>query len=196
MAEIDEIPKRRRPALSRPDMNAAMEPPSHDLLRDPLAFIAAEHGGQRALCSVMEDLAGMPAFDRHLAVAILRYLKNDLVRHLMDEELDLFPLMRQRCLHEDEIDRILDRLNAEHKDEHRLAGELEAALETHLESTDRDLTPEVRACLFQYARSLRRHVALENSIILPLARARLTQDDLVTLSAAMVRRQADWSIGK
>lgn len=173
---------------SEPDLAGAMLPPARTLLRDPLAYIAAEHGGQRALCNLMENLAGAAGFDRDIASAILRYLGRDFVRHVRDEELDLFPLLRARCLPEDEIEIVLARLNAEHKDEHRLAGDVEMQLRALLDGDAPALDDVLRERLFQYARSLRRHLALENSVILPLARARLTPDDLAALSAAMRAR--------
>lgn len=187
---------RNRSAMSAPapDLAAAMLPPPPDLLRDPLAYIAAEHGGQRALCSLMEDLAGAPGFDRNIARTILRYLGQDFMRHVHDEENDLFPMLRRRCLPEDEIETVLARLNAEHKDEHRRAGDLEAQLTALIERDARVLDVSLRERLFQYARSLRRHLALENSVVLPLARARLTPDDLAALSAAMHARAAAASI--
>jgi hemerythrin-like domain-containing protein len=136
----------------------------------------------------MEDLAGAPDFDHEIARAILRYLGQDFSRHMRDEENDLFPLLRRRCLPEDEIETVLGRLNAEHKDEHRLAGGVESDLRALLDSDDPALDTATRERLFQYARSLRRHLALENSIVLPLARARLTQEDLAVLAAAMRSR--------
>jgi hemerythrin-like domain-containing protein len=175
----------RLPAPDRPDLAGAMMPPPPQLLHDPLAYIAAEHGGQRALCNLMEDLAGTPDFDREIAHSILRYLGQDFSRHMRDEENDLFPLLRSRCLPEDEIETMLGRLHAEHKDEHRLAGDLAAQLKELLDRDAPAIDATLRERLFQYARSLRRHLALENSIILPLARARLTSKDLAELSAAI-----------
>ena len=175
-------------APDRPDLVRPMIPPPISLLRDPLAYIAAEHGGQRALCNLMENVASDPGFDRDAARAILRYLGRDFSRHVHDEENDLFPLLRKRCLPEDEIEMVLARLNAEHKDEHRLAGDLESQLKELLDRDVSTLDAAFRERLFQYARALRRHLALENSVILPLARARLTPDDMVALSAAMRER--------
>lgn len=175
-------------APDRPDLASPMIPPPISLLQDPLAYIAAEHGGQRALCNLMENVAGDPGFDRDAARAILRYLGQDFSRHVRDEEIDLFPLLRKRCLPEDEIDVVLARLNAEHKDEHRLAGDVESQLKELLDRDVSTLDAAFRERLFQYARSLRNHLALENSVILPMARARLTADDMVALSASMRER--------
>ena len=188
MANAGNTFDRRAASPARPDLAGAMLPPPRDLLRDPLAYIAAEHGGQRALCSLMEDLAGTAGLDRDIAHAILRYLGQDFSRHVRDEENDLFPLLRDRCLPEDGIEAVLGRLNAEHKDEHELAGDVAAQLTDLLARGAPALDPALRDRLFQYARSLRRHLALENSIILPLARTRLTPEDLAALSESMRKR--------
>jgi hemerythrin-like domain-containing protein len=166
-----------------------MLPPAGQLLRDPLAYIAAEHGGQRALCILMENLAGSPAFQRDVATEILRYLREDLADHVRDEEGDLFPVLRQRCLEEDDIELVLGQLNAEHKDEDRLASGLVAGLDDAMRDETPIMDSRLRERLFQYARALRRHLALENGIVLPLARARLTPEDLARLSQAMMNRR-------
>lgn len=173
---------------TQPDLAAAMMPPPLSLLRNPLAYIAAEHGGQRALCNLIENFAGTPDFDHEVARAILRYLGRDFSRHVRDEESDLFPILRERCLPEDEIEIVLARLHAEHRDEKRLAGGVEHELTMLLEQKKPILDLALRERLFQYARSLRRHLALENSVVLPLARVRMTQADLAKLSTAMRNR--------
>ena len=183
------IPSNRKvTSASQPDLAAAMMPPPRSLLGNPLAYIAAEHGGQRALCNLIENLAGMPGFDREVARTILRYLGQDFSRHVRDEESDLFPILRERCLPEDEIETVLARLHAEHRDEHSRAGGVEHDLTVLLKQKRPAVDPALRERLFQYARSLRRHLALENSIVLPLARARMTQSDFVKLSTAMRNR--------
>ena len=75
-------------APAEPDLAGAMLPPPFEMLRDPLAFIAAEHNGQRALSIMMENLAGAAKVDLVLAGRVLRYLRRDLARHVHDEEGD------------------------------------------------------------------------------------------------------------
>jgi len=99
--------------------------------------------------------------------------------------------MRKRCLPEDEIGEILGMLNKEHKDEDRLAGGIADGLEGLIAGARSAIDADLRERLFKYARELRRHLAMENSIILPLARARLTAADLRALSRSMTRRYAE-----
>ena len=42
--------------------------------------------------------------------------------------------------------------------------------------------------MFDFARNERRHLALENSVVLPLARRRLSAEDLAGLSARLTAR--------
>jgi hemerythrin-like domain-containing protein len=51
------------------------------------------------------------------------------------------------------------------------------------------LSPEDRALLTRYASHSRRHLVLENAIVLPLARARLTRRDLDRMRLAMLHRR-------
>ncbi|NIR60715.1 MAG: hypothetical protein GWO02_15015, partial [Gammaproteobacteria bacterium] len=52
------------------------------------------------------------------------------------------------------------------------------------------LAADDRALLAAFANHARRHLIAENAIIMPLARARLSDDDLRTLRAEMRRRRA------
>jgi hemerythrin-like domain-containing protein len=160
-------------AVNQPPL---IEPAPPALLSDPLGFFFAEHFRQRRLCNLMEQLANAAALDRDLTSGILAFLQDDMVLHVQDEEEDLFPLMRRRCPPEDEIERVLSALTAEHAGDRHLSGLVVEGL---------------REAMVDFARNERRHLALENSIVLPLARLRLTEDDLAMLSACMTRRHGD-----
>ena len=174
-----------------------IEPASSALLSDPLDFFFAEHFRQRKLCNLIEDLALAEVLDSRLAAEVIDFLDHDMALHVQDEEQDLFPLVQQRCAPEDEIGRVISSLSAEHAEDRHLSGIVIAGLRTAL----RDAVPVaaqsgLREAMIDFARNERRHLALENSVVLPLARLRLTDADLVELSARMVaRRDAAGSAG-
>ena len=177
-------------------MSAAMksspqiEPASDALLSDPLDFFFAEHFRQRKLCNLIEELALAETLDTRLVVEVLEFLRHDMVIHVADEEEDLFPLMRRRCPPEDEIERVLSALSAEHAGDHHLAGIVTEGLQRAIaDGQPASAQPGLREAMIDFARNERRHLALENSVVLPLARLRLTTGDLAELSSHMAARR-------
>lgn len=167
-----------------------IEPASVALLSDPLDFFFAEHFRQRKLCNLIEQMALTETLDALLAAEVLGFLQHDTLLHVLDEEQDLFPLMRKRCPPEDEIERVLSALTAEHAGDRHLADMVIEGLRTAL----RDAQPVsaqvgLREAMVDLARNERRHLALENSVVLPLARLRLTPEDLAQLSAGLRQRR-------
>jgi len=177
-------------------MNAAqrrqpqIEPASPALLGDPLDFFFAEHFRQRKLCNLIEELALAEVFDTRLAVEVVAFLRHDMALHVQDEEEDLFPLVRQRCAPQDEIERVISALAAEHAGDRHLADIVIEGLQAALrEGTAVAAQAGLREAMIDFARNERRHLALENSVVLPLARLRLTAADLAELSARMMARR-------
>lgn len=167
-----------------------IEGSSTALLGDPLDFFFAEHFRQRKLCNLIEEMALADSLDPLLAKEVLVFLRDDMAMHVLDEEEDLFPLMRERCPPEDEIERVLSALSAEHAGDRHLAQLVTEGLETALrESLPVAVQPGLREAMIDFARNERRHLALENSVVLPLARRRLSVDDLARLSARLLRRR-------
>jgi len=150
---------------------------------DPLDWLAGVHAELRGVCTLLERLAGgvtVDAVKRHAAGA---FVGEALPMHLRDEEED--PLLRRRCADEDEIGRILGVLAAEHGQE----GEHAARVVAILGRTT--LTASSRRALVAFARQQRQHVAIEDGVVLPIARMRLGRRDLATLRGRMVARRAE-----
>jgi hemerythrin-like domain-containing protein len=167
-----------------------IEPASAALLSDPLDFFFAEHFRQRKLCNLIEELALADTLAWGLTAEVLDFLRHDMVLHVQDEEEDLFPLMRLRCPPEDEIERVLSALTAEHAGDRHLADLVTDGLQRSLaEGRPAAAQPGLREAMVDFARNERRHLALENSVVLPLARRRLSQEDLVRLSAGLLKRR-------
>jgi hemerythrin-like domain-containing protein len=102
------------------------------------------------------------------------------------------PLLRARAKPEDGVDQILERLTSEHSSDNDFASEIAEALET-LGQGGRPANPEMLGYMLRgFFERYRRHVHWENQLVMPLARLRLTRDDLDQLAARMNenRRQA------
>jgi hemerythrin-like domain-containing protein len=160
------------------------------LLADPLDWFFAEHYRHRQACSLMEHVAQAAVFDETAIRRLIRFIQDDLPLHLIDEDEDLFPLLRHRALAEDDIERILGLLCADHKQDRQqaklLADLLRAALQTgQAPSAD----PRAQEALSAFATHERRHLALENAIVLPIARQRLSADDLAGLGQRLGARR-------
>lgn len=68
----------------------------------------------------------------------------------------------------------------------RLADRLEEVLRA---SEDRPMTPDLVRSMGNFTQRERRHIALENAVVLPIARLRLTPRDLSGLSRRLAARR-------
>jgi len=160
---------------------------SNPLARNPLDMIASAHAEQVEMCDAMERIAdGLPdEVDRRLCAQVASCLQYDLPLHHHDEEEGLFPLLRARAKPEDGVDQILERLTSEHSSDNDFASEIAEALET-LGQGGRPANPEMLGYMLRgFFERYRRHVHWENQLVMPLARLRLTRDDLDQLAARM-----------
>lgn len=163
-----------------------IEPPPLALLNDPIDFFFAEHFRQRTVCNLLEQLAAADPLDHAMAGEVLSFLRHDLPLHVQDEEEDLFPLLRLHCLPEDEIERVLAALTAEHAADCLTAKTIVSGLQHALRGkASVAIRARLRAAMREFARNERRHLALENAVMLPLARRRLTDRDLTRLTVQM-----------
>ena len=159
-----------------------------DVLPDPLTQFAQEHLRQREVCAMLDTLAAAPQPDRAMAREALRHLSTALPGHMRDEGRILFPLLRQSSAPDDEINDTLRRLDSDHAQSTQALGAVTAAL-GRIADTGGALTGEEAAAVSGFAAHKRRHLVVENAIVLPLARVRLTAEDLEALRNAMLRRR-------
>lgn len=171
----------RRMALA----TLAASPPAEQLI-SPLDFIVAEHFRQRTLCWTIGRIAEAEERDQECVGAVLRFLREDLEPHVIDEEEDLFPLLRRRAEPEDRIEDVLGRLSREHAAARTDAAAIVAGLSRP--GTGR-FSEALRDLLNRFGANERRHLIVENAIVLPLARARLKADDLRSLGRRMAARR-------
>jgi iron-sulfur cluster repair protein YtfE (RIC family) len=164
--------------------------PPDTLLRDPLAFLTAEHGRHRLLCDTLLAADSAAAIEPADARSLVELLTYDLALHVIDEEEDLFPLLRRRGLPEDEIETVLGELSGEHADEQKIAHEIVAGLRHALA---KGWATTAVAGLHEHLRGLARverwHLAREDAVVLPIARRRLGPDDQADLGQRMAARR-------
>lgn len=167
-----------------------IEPLPPELVREPLNWLFAEHYRHRQLCQLIERVGVATVLLDDEAREILAFLRHDMPLHVIDEEDDLFPLLRRRCQPADELDAVLGALSAEHRNDLEQARALISALE---EALDGGGAPghdrETRRLFMDFALHERRHIAMENAVVLPIARLRLTAADLGALSVRLAARR-------
>lgn len=167
-----------------------IEPLPPELVHEPLNWLFAEHYRHRQLCQLIERVGAATILLRDEAREILAFLRHDMPLHVIDEEDDLFPLLRRRCQPGDELDAVLGGLAAEHRDDLELARTLISTLERALmEGRAPGHDRETRRLFLEFASHERRHIALENAVVLPIARLRLTAADLRSLSIRLAARR-------
>ena len=161
------------------------------LRRSPLDLIEHEHRIQAQLCDSLERIADdLPDnVDRRLCMEVIDSLQFEMPLHHRDEELGLFPLIEKRARPHDNIHDILARLALEHATDESFADELLESLESLSEGRKLKNPDMVGYMLRSFFESYRRHIHWENAIVLPLARARLTSEDLDELNRAMVNHR-------
>jgi hemerythrin-like domain-containing protein len=157
----------------------AIEEMPVQLINSPLNFIFAEHHRQREAASILTMLAD-GEFDVKGVKALLEFLEVDFALHIGDEELALFPMLREHCLPEDHVDRILERLEDEHREDEASVEAVAEVLRERLSSNSIVEGDKRRLRLF--AEHIRQHLALENGVLLPIARVRLREQELRVLS--------------
>ena len=177
-------------ATLAPDPLTKPPPDPQQFLR-PLALMRLEHKRQRRVCDKLEALAEELSTDQALneATAILAILTEELPRRAEDEETDLLPLLERRCLPNDNIAEIVAQLRSEHELDEDLASFIVADLEVLAKGAK--LANPVRM-LFNaraFAEAQRRHIGRKNTVLLPLARKRLTAADLKELGRNMAARR-------
>jgi hypothetical protein len=159
-------------------------------LSDPIEYLKFEHFRQLVLCELLGRIVDDPygADTGRRIPWVRRYLMNELALHAADEEQDLLPLLDLRCDDADALTTISEALERDHLSDERLKADVIGDL-TALATgrpLDRPLEFIVRALAFE--EHLRRHLMWENLTLMPLARRRLTTDDLATLGRNMARR--------
>ena len=169
---------------------------THDLMansvdpRDALDFILFEHYRHRQMCRALEDLAASQRFEPEKLASMADFIRFDLTLHVIDEEEDFFPMLRARCSADDGIDVVLDRMTEEHAKDKAMSVRVRDVLSRCL--IERKPPGEIEDganVLRSFAQHEKHHMTLENAVVIPLARRRLTPADLVVLGERFAARR-------
>ncbi|TVS01824.1 MAG: hypothetical protein EA407_10960 [Rhodobacteraceae bacterium] len=153
----------------------------------PIEGMYEKHFNQRELCADMDALAATAQPRPDLARRILVNLSRDLPAHFEDEEQALFPTLRARALPEDELEKILTRLEREHEIAKSAFALLNPALACMVDGAPP--MQDDRDALWRLSAAESRHLIVENAILPPLARMHLTPEDKRALLAEMCARR-------
>lgn len=159
------------------------------LLDEPLVYIFADHFRQRKICSALRRFALTGRVDHREAEAVATFLKQDVVLNHEDEQEDLFPAVQRRALREDNLAVVLARLLKDHRLTEPVIGRIVAELSCQPSKMVK-VSPAARELMQSYAASESGHLALENGIVLAIARIRLTRSDLDSMSSGMKARRS------
>ena len=162
-----------------------------DLFEDPIGLIYAEHYRCRVVCNTLDEIVGrfpvLPGADE--LRSLLTFFETDLSNHVADEEQTLFPMLVERCEDNDNWESIGGLLLEEHNADKQLVDQVLIGLRALASGQPLINAEAFVAAARAMSESQRRHLAWENSVVLPLARKRLTPADLVDLGRAMAERR-------
>lgn len=163
-----------------------LDPSPEDLIDDPIEFIFADHHRQRQ-AAIMLNMIASGEVDEGGLRNLIAFMKGDFALHIADEELGFFPLLKERCLPEDKIEELIARLVDEHKDDEAQSGAVIDLLEKRLAGTALDSKSSGKISAF--AEHILQHLAVENAVLLPIARVRMDGVSLKALSDMLRERR-------
>lgn len=154
----------------------------------PFDTLAAWRLSLVALCGLLRALPnGSQALTKAVAPGIATYLSHDFPTLIAEEEEGILPRLRPRLLIGDNLDDIIAALSREHREDSQYAVELAGRCAAF--ACDKgDDWPELCTALAVFAERQRRHLAWEDATILPIARERLSNEDLLSWRSDMDRR--------
>lgn len=157
----------------------ALPPGLHDA---PLDYFFAEHHRQRQAAHMLMLISDGER-DEGGVRRLVEFFQSDFAAHIVEEKKHFFPVLQECCLPEDAIDALLGRLALEHDQDATIG---DAVLQTlrKIDGGGAASNAELRR-VRHFAEHLFRHIALENAVLLPLARARMTKSQEQALAARL-----------
>lgn len=165
-----------------------LDPPSAFLLGEPLDFILADHFRQRAACGHLKRFAENRQVDGAQALALADFLSSELPLHHADEE-DLFLTLLRRALPADNLADVILQLQQDHVQTTDWSRKIVTTLRAAKAGVVLPLNGVETQIFNAYAAGEHRHLAIENGVVLAIARVRLTRADLSKISTSMRARR-------
>ena len=164
---------------------------------NPLDLIERQHAGQESLCEVLEEIAdSLPGkIDAALMAKAVAGLSKDLPLLQRDMNEGLFPLLHAHCQPEDRIDDILQRLQMEKATDLSFASEIMEALGAMAGGAPVKNPNTLGYMLRGFFESYSRHLHWERTVILPIARKRLSEGAMRELGDRMRAHRSDYEMG-
>lgn len=160
----------------------------------PIEILDGCHERIRRTCATIERLAvhvatiGPDTDARIAATGAIRYFDTAGAAHHRDEEDDLFPAISHHVPSRElnAVFALLAKLRADHRKLDELWSDMRRRLSTVVEGRDGGLTPQIAR---EFAAAYERHIALEESQLLPLARRVLDEHLIAAVGGNMARRR-------
>ncbi len=159
------------------------------LLDQPLEYISADHSRQRLVCDALVRFADAGRVDCNAADTVSTFLSRELLLHHRDEDEHLFPSLRKRAHAQDKLDELLSGLSQDHSQSMAAVGSIKRILSQRPTAGQIKISGADRDEVVDYAKRERRHLAIENGIVMVIARKRLKDADREAMSRAMKRRR-------
>lgn len=156
---------------------------------DPLGVISAAHAQQRRSCRNLQALIDGDRLEQGTIEALITALTLDLPLHYRDEDEDLFPILLKRALPEDGLEPILSQLSSGHATALREAAAVADILRSIATSPTHALSHNDVVRIQDLTATEQRHLAVENGIVMVIARKRLKASDLAAMSQSMAARR-------
>lgn len=169
------------------------QPPESEfsaLAADPLGWWLAEHERHRALCALMESVARSPDYQPEAVARLITFLHADLPLHAQEEEEDWFPRLRARARRGDDFEGTITATAADHgRGSHDIAAILPGLRTCEDAKRSPFHYPDLAHRMIEMARRERQHLAMENAVLIPIARIRLTAGDLQAVARSIAARR-------
>ncbi len=179
-----------RPGVASSEMEAHLvEEMDLSLLDEPLEYVLADHSRQRSVCAMLTRFSETHLASRSEANRMIAFLTLDLRLHHLDEDEDLFPALSRRLLPEDGLGAVLARLGEDHRRSEEMIDTIVDMLAQHPADDPVRLSTGACQLMSAYTCAEHRHLAIENGVVLAIARIRLTRGDLRKISDGMKARR-------
>jgi hemerythrin-like domain-containing protein len=153
-------------------------------------IIVSDHDNQLRLLLILERIIkiGDPVEMTRFAPELLEFFSDDLAQHMELEEDGLFPLLKQRCLPTDDLAMIINQLSYEHGLDRDLVEFLVTDLKKIAHGHHGAIPARFAINAQAFIETQRRHINWENQIVIPLAKKRLSSDDIKSLAIFVTPR--------